>query len=90
MQTKEVFNFIGFQLYNRKNAEKLKEEEKKYLVLTVVNKDNSLIKLFVFKPEIIEKVLEKNLNRFDDVTLTLLFSYNMDKNTWNCRLEGIE
>ena len=87
MQNKSVFKFLNLQLQKRKNASELPVDEQHYAILNLLDEKNNPVRFFVFKKEIIEKLLSQNFETLQDVDVT--YECLFLNNNWTVRLVDI-
>ena len=87
MQNKSNFKFLNINLQLRKNASSLAEDERHYAIVNLLDENNNPVKFFVFKKEIIQKVLSQKFETLQDVTV--YYECIFINNSWNVRLVDI-
>ena len=83
MEYQEYFKFLNFELMNRKNAENLPENEKKFLILNILDKNNNPCKFVIFNKDLVSKVIALNPQGLQDILVTFKIEYS--NNLWNVR-----
>ena len=71
----------------KKNANVLPEDERNFIILNLLDKNNNPCRFFVFDKEVMKKILTSNFVGLQvlNVSFKLLYS----NNTWNVRLVDI-
>ena len=87
MEYQENFKFLNLQIMQKKNQE-LKENERKFIVLNLLDNQNNPCKFFIFKTELVEKLLSLNLVGLQDLLIRFRLSYS--NNIWNVNVLDIE
>ena len=87
MEFQEEFKFLNLKVVDRKNAEKLKEDERKFLKLNLLDKNNNPCSFMVFKKDIMEKILKITFVGLQVLEIQFELVYN--NNMWNVRLVDI-
>lgn len=84
MEHTNTFTFLNLDIKQRKNASQLKPEEQNYAILSVLDEKNTPCKFFVFKSEVLQKILESSLEPLQKVDIT--YEVVFINNSWNVRL----
>ena len=84
MQNKSNFKFLNVTLQLRKNASSLAEDERHYAIVNLLDEKNNPVRFFVFKKEIIQKVLSQKLETLQDVIVD--YECIFMNNNWTVRL----
>ncbi len=87
MEHENEFTFLKLEINPRKNSEELKEDEKYYAIVSLLDNKQNIVKFFVFKKEIIDRLLSKEFIPMN----TVLVKYEVVNinNKWNVRLVDI-
>ena len=80
MEYSSNFKILNIQEIARRNSDELKEEDKTFLKLNLLDYNNNPCSFIIFGKDK-NKVLELGLNSFDDVVITFGVNYNKDR--WN-------
>lgn len=83
----EEFKYLNLELMKKKNANELPEDERNFIILNLLDKNNNPCRFFVFDKEVMKKILTSNFVGLQvlNVSFKLLYS----NNTWNVRLVDI-
>ncbi len=83
----EEFKYLNLELMKKKNANELPEDERIFIILNLLDKNNNPCRFFVFDKEVMKKILNYNFVGLQllNVSFKLLYS----NNTWNVRLVDI-
>ena len=87
MEYSSNFKILNIQEIARRNSDELKEEDKTFLKLNLLDYNNNPCSFMIFGKDK-NKVLELGLNSFDDVVITFLVNYNKDR--WNVNFIDID
>lgn len=87
MEYQEMFKFLNLQIMQRKNAEKLPEDERNYIVLNLLDYNNNPCRFFVFNKKVIEKLLTKTRVGLEEMEIT--FSVSYIKDNWHVNLVDV-
>ena len=71
----------------RKNSEELKESEKYFFVIHLIDKENNPCRFFIFNKDLIAKVSRMDLVGLQDILLTIKVSFV--NNSWQVNLLDI-
>lgn len=82
-----TFTFLGLEIKERKNADKLKEDERHYGILSLLDEKNVPCKFFIFKSEVLEKLLEIRFEALQKIEIK--YEVVFINNSWNVRLVDI-
>ena len=80
MEYSSNFKILNIQEIARRNADELKEEDKTFLKLNLLDCNNNPCSFMIFG-KYKNKVLELDLNALEDVVITFGVNYNKDR--WN-------
>ena len=86
MEFEEQFKFLNLQLIERKNASELKEEDRKFIKINLLDKLNNPCSFFIFNKDLMTKVLSNNYAGLSDLLITFELVYN---NSWNVKVVDI-
>ena len=86
MEYEEQFKFLNLQLIERKNASELKEEDRKFIRINLLDKLNNPCSFLIFNKDLMTKVLSSNYAGLSDLTITFELVYN---NIWSVRVVDI-
>ena len=92
MKLSDDFKFLSLQAVKRKNAEELKDTEKYFYIINLLDKENNPVKFYSFDNDInnrlVKSINTQELKGLQDclVHFELLFS----NNNWNVKLINIE
>lgn len=80
------FKFLKLEQKERKESEKLKDENKHYYILNLLDEENNPVKFYSFNYETSSKLIEicKDVKSLQD--LLVKFSLDFSNNNWNVRL----
>lgn len=82
----QIFSYIDKKLGVTKNGEQ-------YIAINVLSKDNRKFTFISKIPEVIDKLGQVSLTKFQDVKLQFKFDreYNIEKKTsyWSCEIVGV-
>lgn len=81
------FKILNIQEIARKNSEELKEEDKTFLKLNLLDYKNNPCSFMIFGKDK-NKVLELDLQALEDVVITFALNYNKDR--WNVSFIDID
>ena len=87
MEYSSNFKILNIQEIVRRNADELKEEDKRFLKLYLLDYNNNPCSFMIFG-KYKNKVLELNLNALEDVVITFGVNYNKDR--WNVNFINID
>ena len=87
MEYSSNFKILNIQEIVRRNADELKEEDKTFLKLNLLDYNNNPCSFMIFG-KYKNKVLELNLNALEDVVITFGVNYNKDR--WNVNFIDID
>ena len=90
MVFEEEFKFLKVDRRERKESEKLKDENKYYFVIHLLDKDNNPCSFFSFNSELNKNILAdlSNVKGLQDVLVKFELVFN--NNNWNVRLLNID
>ena len=83
----EEFKFLNFELMKKKNANELPEDEKNFLILNLLDKNNNPCRFFVFNIDTLKKILSSNYVGLQ--VLNVSFKLQFVNNNWNVKLVDI-
>ena len=92
MKLSDDFKFLSLQAVKRKNAEELKDTEKYFYIINLLDKENNPVKFYSFDNDInnrlVKSINTQELKGLQDclVHFELFFS----NNNWNVKLINIE
>ena len=92
MKISDDFKFLSLQAVKRKNSEELKDTEKFFYIINLLDKENNPVKFYSFDNDInaqlVKSINTQELKGLQDclVHFELVFS----NNNWNVRLINIE
>lgn len=86
MEFQEQFKFLNLQLIERKNASELKEEDRKFIKINLLDKLNNPCSFFIFNKDLMTKVLSNNYAGLSDLLITFELVYN---NSWHVKVVDI-
>ena len=80
------FKYLKLERRERKESEKLKEENKYYYILNCLDEDNTPVKFYSFNYETSSKLVSmlNDVKSLQD--LLIKFSLDFSNNNWNVRL----
>lgn len=80
------FKFLKLEQRERKESEKLKDENKHYYILNLLDEENNPVKFYSFNYETSAKLIDicKDVKSLQD--LLVKFSLEFSNNNWNVRL----
>ena len=84
MEYQEEFKFLSLESIKRKNAEELKEDEKYFLKLNLLDKNYNPCSFMVFNKDLIKKLLTIQFAGLQLLTVTFDLVYT--NNSWNVKL----
>lgn len=87
MEFQTNFKFLKLQEIKRKNSEQLKEGEKTFFKIDLLDNQNNFCSFMIFKPDIKDKIIKMQLKSLQDVLIAFRLSY--DK-TWNVNFIDID
>lgn len=87
MEYSSNFKILNIQEITRRNADELKEEDKTFLKLNLLDYNNNPCSFMIFG-KYKNKVLELDLNALEDVVITFGVNYNKDR--WNVNFIDID
>lgn len=87
MEYSSNFKILNIQEIARRNADELKEEDKTFLKLNLLDYNNNPCSFMIFG-KYKNKVLELDLNALEDVVITFGVNYNKDR--WNVNFIDID
>ncbi len=87
MEYVEEFKFLNLEVMKKKNANELKEEEKNFLIINLLDKNNNPCRFFVFATDIMKKILTSNYVGLQ--VLQVCFKVQFINNNWAVRLVDI-
>lgn len=87
MEYQEEFKFLKLEVMQRKNAEQLKEDERNFLVIRLLDKNNNPCRFFVFNKDVMKKVLAANYVGLQLLNIKFEVVYNNEN--WSVRLVAI-
>lgn len=87
MQYQEEFKFLNFEVMQRKNANELKEEDRNFLLIRLLDKNNNPCRFFVFNKDLMKKILAANYVGLQLLMITFEVSYKNEN--WTVRLVDI-
>ena len=87
MEYSSNFKVLNIQEIARRNSEELKEEDKTFLKLNLLDFNNNPCSFMIFGKDK-NKVLELDLKSLEDVVITFGVNYNKDR--WNVNFIDID
>lgn len=87
MEIQDNFKFLKLEQMQRKNSEELKESDRYFFVIHLLDKDNNPCRFFIFNKDLREKVLNLNLVSLQDILLTMKVVFV--NNSWQVNLLDI-
>lgn len=87
MKYQENFKFLNLQVIQKKNAEELKEDERSFIKLNVLDADNNPCSFMLFNKDIMTKVLSNPIASLADVSVIFDLVYSNDR--WNVRVVSV-
>ena len=87
MEYEEEFKFLKIELIQRKNADELKEEDRKIIKLSLLDKNNNPCSFMIFNKDIIKKILSTTFVGLQLINVQFELVFN--NNNWNVRLLNI-
>jgi len=84
MKCSNNFKFLNLQEIKRKNADELKEGEKTFIKLNLLDEGNNPCAFMVFDKEIKEGLLNNPITSLADICVNFDLTYN--NNIWNVRV----
>lgn len=86
MEYQEEFKFLNLEIVKRKNAEELKEEDRQFIKLNLLDKNYNPCVFFVFNKEVMKKLLNMELVGLQILEIHFELVYN---NSWNVKLVDV-
>lgn len=86
MEYEEEFKFLNLEIVKRKNAEELKEEDRQFIKLNLLDKNYNPCVFFVFNKEVMKKLLNMELVGLQILEIHFELVYTK---SWNVRLVDI-
>ena len=83
MEYQEEFKFLNFETIKRKNADELKEEDRVFLKLNLLDKNFNPCYFFVFNKDLMRKLLDMQLVGLQ--VLDIKFEVSFSNNSWNVK-----
>ncbi len=83
----EEFKYLNLELMKKKNANELPEDERNFIILNLLDKNNNPCRFFVFDKEVMKKILTSNFVGLQLLNVSFKLLYT--NNTWNVRLVDI-
>ena len=80
MEQSSNFKFLNMQEISRKNANELKEEERTFLKINLLDYENNPCSFMIFGDKK-QKILDMNLQSLEDLVITYRIFYSNNK--WN-------
>lgn len=87
MEFQDNFKFLKLEQMKRKNVEQLKESDRIFFVIHLLDKENNACRFFIFNKDLMAKVANMNLAGLQDVLLTMKVSFV--NNSWQVNLIDI-
>lgn len=87
MELQDNFLFLKLEQMQRKNSEELKESDRYFFVIHLLDKDNNPCRFFIFNKDLREKVLKLNLVGLQNISVTMKVSFV--SNSWQVNLLDI-
>ena len=87
MEFQDNFKFLKLEQMQRKNAEELKESERTFFIIHLLDKDNNACRFFIFNKDLMNKVVNLGLVGLQDILVTAKVSFN--NNNWQVNLIDI-
>ncbi len=87
MEFNEEFKFLNLEVMKKKNASELPENEKNFLIINLLDKNNNPCRFFVFNADVMKKILSAGYVGLQ--VLNVIFKLQFNNNNWNVRLVDI-
>lgn len=87
MKYQENFKFLNLQVIQKKNAEELKEDERSFIKLNLLDNQNNPCAFMIFDKDIMKKLLSNPIPPLSELLVAFELAYSSDK--WNVRLVDI-
>jgi len=78
MEFEANFKFLKMDIIQRKNAEKLNEDEKNFISLHLLDDENNPCRFLVFNKEVIKNLLDMNLVGLQDLLIEFKLVFRND------------
>lgn len=87
MEIQDNFKFLKLEQMKRKNPEELKEEERFFYILHLLDSENNPCRFFIFDNNLSRKIINKNFVGLQDVLINIKVTYRNDN--WSVSLVDI-
>lgn len=87
MEYQEMFKFLNLQIMQRKNADKLPEDERNFLVVNFLDLNCNPCRFFVFNKDLMKKMLSTKYSGLQDLVVTFTVTYSNDN--WHVNLVDV-
>lgn len=87
MEFNGIFKFLKLEQMKRKNSEELKEDEKYFYIMNLLDNNNNPCRFFIFNKELINKIINSGFVGFQDLNCTVKVSFV--NNNWQVSLLDI-
>ncbi len=87
MEYQEEFKFLNVQVVRRKNADELKEEDRNFLIINLLDNKNNPCRFFIFDKNVMEKVLSSSYVGLQVLYITFDVVYN--NQNWAVKLVDV-
>lgn len=87
MEYQEMFKFLNLQIMQRKNADKLPEDERNFLVVNFLDLNFNPCRFFVFNKDLMKKMLSTKYSGLQDLVVTFTVTYSNDN--WHVNLVDV-
>ncbi|MCI8352425.1 MAG: hypothetical protein HFJ58_02215 [Clostridia bacterium] len=87
MEYVEEFKYLNLEVMKKKNANELPEDEKNFLIINLLDKNNNPCRFFVFTPDVMKKILSSSYVGLQ--VLQVCFRVQFTNNNWVVRLVDI-
>ncbi len=87
MEFNEEFKFLNLEVMKKKNSNDLKEDERNFLILNLLDKNNNPCRFFVFNIDVMKKILSAGYVGLQ--VLNVIFKLQFNNNNWTVRLVDV-
>ncbi len=87
MEYQEEFKFLKLEVMKRKNTEELKEEDRNFIVINLLDPTNNPCRFFIFNKDLMKKVLSSTYSGLQ--LLQVKFEVVYSNNNWSVRVVDI-
>ena len=87
MEYQEEFKFLNMESIQRKNASELKEEDRYFLKINVLDKNYNPCSFMIFNKDIMKKLLSTTLVGLQVLTVEFVLSYR--NNMWSVNVVDV-